>query len=617
MLGEAGVTFETTLAAGAALAVMLACTALGSAAGGGKDRLPGADTVVGLGLAGGLLTLLAVATRAPVSLWAGLLGGAGVAALGWSAWHRRLPGGPGFAATLLLASPLLAFAALGPATMWDDFAQWLPNAAYVFQYDSLPRPELPPTPSRHPGYPHILPFIVASASWLAGRFLETAGPVANVALLASVGAAIADTPAGGGGRRTLPARLATAATAIGAFFVLFFPELARNVLFSSYADTATIATVGVLGLLGVSLLGRLAENHDTDTRALAWRFGLAAAALVNLKQANLVLLALLSLGLLLAGWRSGRLPWARALRLLPPMVLPAAAVFLVWRHYLAHNLPGGEMAFQPPALWNWDAIPSMAHALGYELAQNPLFHLLMWTVTLAGLWKLRAPQSPEEMLAVATAVVWIGYNAFLIVVYLGAMIPEEARIAADYWRYTPHAGMLAVSAALIWLRRAPWPTPLMRWSQPLLLGLAALLPLSVLLAGPHRLSALAKVWPMQARMVGHDLAEILPPNARVAPTIAFDYGFSYYSIGHDLHRFGRGDRGLAICCWWKGPITLATFQSGEATHLLVMDHLGGRDEVTSPLGIPAVVNESALFEWTGAGFRKVRAWPFPRASSAK
>ncbi len=613
MVVENGVPFEAVLAAGATLAVMLVCAALGAVAGGGRERLPGADAVVGMGLAGGILTVLAVATRAPVSLWAGLLGVAGLAALAWLVWRRRLPGGAGFAAAVLLASPLLAFAALGPATMWDDFAQWLPNAAYVFQHDSLPRPDLPATPSRHPGYPHILPFIVAAASWLAGRFLEAAGPVANVVLLASVGAAIAD--AAQGQQRGWPARLAAAAAAIGAFLVLFYPALDRNVLFSSYADTATIATVGVLGLLGVALLERLDE--DADARCLAWRFGLAAAALVNLKQANLVLLALLSLGLLLAGWRSGRLRWARIPRLLPPMALPALVVYLVWRHYLKHNLPGGEMAFQPPALWNWDAIPSMLSALGYELTQNPGFHLLMWAVALAGLWKLRMPQDAAELLAVATAVVWIGYNAFLVVVYLGAMTREEARIAADYWRYTPHVGMLAVAAALLWLRQRPWPAPLARQSRPLLLGLAALLPLSLLGAGPQRLSALAKVWPMQARAVGHELADLLPPNARLAPTIGFDYGFTYFSIGHDLHRFGRGDRGLAVCCWWQGPISLAMFQSGEATHLLVMDHLGSRDEVTGPLGIPPVANESALFEWTGTGFRKLHAWPFPRASSAK
>lgn len=597
------------LAAGAALAVMLACAALGSAAGGGRGRLPGADAVVGLGLAGGLLTVLAVA-RAPVSLGAGLLGAAGLAALAWSAWRRRLPGGAGFAAALLLASPLLAFAALGPATMWDDFAQWLPNAAYVFQHDALPSPGQPNTASRHPGYPPILPFIVASASWLAGRFLEAAGPVANAVLLASAGAAVADAAAAG-----LAGRLACAAAVAGAFLLLFFPELPRNVLFSSYADTATIAAFGVLGLLGAALLERLPDNAG-EARPLAWRFGLAAAALLNLKQANLVLLALLSLGLLLAAWRSGRLRWPALLRLLPPMLLPAALVYLVWRHYLKHNLPEGEMAFQPPAAWNWASVPSMLNALGYEIGHNLPFHGLMWAVTLAGLWKLRSPQRPAEWLAVAAALVWIGYNGFLIVVYLGAMIPEEARIAADYWRYTPHAGLLAVAAALLWLGQLPWPAAVLRHSRPLLLGVAALLPVSLLAAGPGRLSALAKPWPMQARAVGRELADLLPPGARLAPAVGFDYGYTYYAIGHDLHRFGRDDRNLQVCCWWKGPTTLAMFQSGEATHLLVADHLGSQDAVTRPLGIPDVAGESALFEWTGAGFRKVRSWPFPRAAPA-
>jgi hypothetical protein len=501
--------------------------------------------------------------------------------------------------------------------MWDDFAQWLPNAAYVFQHNSLPHPDLPLSTSRHPGYPYTLPFIVTSASWLAGHFLEAAGPVANVVLLASVGAAIAETQPVGE-QYSLTPRLAIAAVVIGAFFLLFFPELPHNVLFSSYADTATIAAVGVLGLLGVSLLDRLDVGKEDEIHALAWRFGLAAAALVNLKQANLVLLTLLSLGLLLAGWRSGRLRWSsQASRLLPVMMLPAVVVFLVWRHYLAHNLPGGEMAFQPLALWNWDYAHWMFESLGYELKRNPLFHLLMWGVTLVGLLKMRNPHAPEEMLAVTTAVAWIGYNAFLIIVYLGAMSPDEARIAADYWRYTPHLGMLGVAVALIWLRQLAWPETVMRWSQPLLLGLAALLPMLLLVAGPNRLSALAMVWPMQFRHVGQELADLLPPNAKLAPTVEFDYGLTYFAIEYDLRRYGRDDRSLHICCWWKGPLSLAMFQSGEATHLLVMDHLGKRDEVTRGLGVPDVVNESALFEWTGSGFRKVHAWPFSRSTQAK
>ncbi len=612
-MNEVGASLDAITAASAALAVMLVTTALGATVGGGRDRLPGTDTVVGLGLAGGILTLLAVATRLPVSLWASLLGVAGIVALAWSVWHRRLPGGLGFAAALLVAAPLLAFATMGPATMSDDFAQWLRNAAFVFQYDSLPRPNLPPSPSRWPGYPHTLPFIVAISSWLTGRFLESAGPVANVVILASVGAAIGDVAVGE--RRALPVRLAVAAATVGAFFVLFFPELTRNVLFSSYADTATIAAVGVLGLLGVLLLDRLEEGRDADAQALAWRFGLAAAALVNLKQANPVLLALLMSGLLLAGWRSGRLRWGHAMRLLPSMLIPAAVVFLVWRHYVTHNLTAGEMAFRPLALWNWSSAPDMVRSLGEELAKNPAFHLLMWAVTLAGLWKLRAPRRPEDLLAVTTAVVWIGYNAFLIVVYLGSMGAWEAVMAADYWRYTPHVGMLAVAAALLWLRQLSWPEAVRRLSQPLLLGIAALLPVSLLIAGPQRLSAMGKVWPMQFRMVGRELADILPPNSRLAASVEFDYSLTFSGINYDLHRFGRDDRNLIF--WNEGPITMAPFLSGEATHLLVMDHLGSRDKDTDLLGIPPVVNESALFKWTGSGWRKVHAWPFPRASKAK
>jgi hypothetical protein len=408
---------------------------------------------------------------------------------------------------------------------------------------------------------------VAVSSWLCGNFLETAGPVANVVILAALGAAMGDVMVAGA-RHTLPLRFATASATIAAFW-LFFPNFERNVLYSSYADTASIAAVGILALLGLSLLERLTAGYNADNRAFAWRFGLVATALVLLKQANPVLLALLTLGLLVAGWRSGRLRRTFTIRLSLPMLLPAVVVFLLWRQYVATNLVSSEMSFRAFALWNWDKVFALLHSLGYEWTHNPPFHLLMWGVTLVGIWKLRLPRRPEEMLAVITAVVWIGYNLFLMVVYLGAMTPEEAGNAADYWRYTPHAGMLAVATVLVYLRSLSWPTVLVRWPQSSLWLCTILLPLAILIAEPQQMSASAKEWPAHFRAVGHDLADILPSNARL---VVLGGGYlkpTWDAIDYDLHRYGRDDHNLRR--WWEPEITLQTFQSGKGTHLLVMD----------------------------------------------
>ena len=47
------------------------------------------------------------------------------------------------------------------------------------------------------------------------------------------------------------------------------------------------------------------------------------------------------------------------------------------------------------------------------------------------------------------ATVWLGYNAFLLIIYLGAMTAIEAAMAADYWRYTPHVALIGLYAPVM------------------------------------------------------------------------------------------------------------------------------------------------------------------------
>src|SRR5665811_2600735 len=100
-----------------------------------------------------------------------------------------------------LVSPILVHAAGNQAALWDEFWQWLPSAAYAFSHDSLIK--LGPAPSllHFPAYPQAMPLTIAAASLVAGRFLEAAGPVVNIALLAGVSALLADAMAGALARR--------------------------------------------------------------------------------------------------------------------------------------------------------------------------------------------------------------------------------------------------------------------------------------------------------------------------------------------------------------------------------------------------------------------------------
>jgi hypothetical protein len=157
------------------LVPIVVCIAAGSATR-GQLGWPGADMLVGFGLLSSALSILAVTTRIPLS-WLMM----GLATLWIIAllMRRQCPGGSSTWIALALVSPILVGAAGSKAAMWDDFWNWLPNAAYAYSHDSLVWPDLPPSFSIFPSYPQGMPLMVAAASFMAGRFLEAAGPICH------------------------------------------------------------------------------------------------------------------------------------------------------------------------------------------------------------------------------------------------------------------------------------------------------------------------------------------------------------------------------------------------------------------------------------------------------
>src|SRR5260370_9401725 len=200
----------TSALASAAVPIVI-CMAAGSAVGRGDNRWPGADMVVGFGRGGGAGTVLAVATPVPLSGLMIALAALSIVAL---AIRRQIPGGSATWIALALVSPILVRAAGNQAAHWDEFWHWLPNAAYAFSHGSLVKLVLAPSFSHFPGYPQAMQLMIAAASLVAGRVLEAAGPVVNVALLAGVRALLADAIAAALAPRR---RLAAAGTPL--FFV--------------------------------------------------------------------------------------------------------------------------------------------------------------------------------------------------------------------------------------------------------------------------------------------------------------------------------------------------------------------------------------------------------------
>ena len=605
--------------ASAAVPIVI-CMAAGSAVGRGDSRWPGADMLVGFGLLGGALTVLAVATPVPLSGLMIALTALSIVAL---AIRRQIPGGSATWIALALVSPILVCAAGNQAAHWDEFWHWLPNAAYAFSHGSLVKLGLAPSFSHFPGYPQAMQLMIAAASLVAGRFLEAAGPVVNVALLAGVSALLADAIAAALARRR---RLAAAGTPLFlvasavAVTILLNPGLNGNVVLSSYADCGTMVAVGALGLIGVELLAGFAGRGAGHTENLAWRFGFVAALLVNLKQANPVLLALVTAGLAVVALRDPAIEKRRALAQLPRMLGPAIIVFVMWRWYVMTNVPHGDVAFRSFDAWNFALLPTVFAAIWGHITDAPLFHAMMWIVTAAGFaafFTLPRKVSEARGLAVVCATVWLGYNAFLLVVYLGAMTSHEAETAAEYWRYAPHVALLALYAPVMALATGRWPAWIsLRGAAPalaaVLLALCAL-PVRSDLNNPGRGE---RAWPLFIRHAITEMRHAMPPGSKAVIIQCWNESPFGVIVSYDLWQLGAPEREIHGILLPEGtdPQVVANLATrGEANYLIVQDNERVMDEVTDKLGLSRIDHELALFAWRNGAWEKVKSRPIPPA----
>jgi hypothetical protein len=600
-----------------ALLPVLACIMAGAAVGGDK-RWPGADMLVGFGLLGAALSILAVTTRLPLSLLM-----AGLAALSMLALlvRRRFPGSRATWIALALVSPILVGAAQSNAAMWDDFWNWLPSAAYAYRQDSLAWPDLAPSLSIFPGYPQGVPLMIGAASFIAGRFLEAAGPIVNVALLAGASALFAEALAaalirrGRLAEREMPLVLVACAVAIT---TLLNPGLDGAVVLSSYADCATMVAVGALGLIGVEILSRL-SGYPADVSGLAWRFGLIAAMLLNLKQANPVLLALIAAGLMLAAWRDPAIRAQSVLAQLPRMLGPAILLFAVWRWYVGQNLPHSEQTFRPVHDWNFGALGHTLVSIRDLVADAPVFHTLMWLVTAAGVATfLFRPHNASEArrLAVVCATVWLGYNIFLLVAYAGAMELSDAEIAADYWRYTPHVALLGLYTPVIAVATGRWPARLaaikLRSAGPALA--AVLLAVCAMPVRSDLNNPSGRDWQLFLRAATIEMRQIMPAGSKVLIVSTDNSSPFAVAVRYNLWQLGMADQQIQPTILWRDRdfSRVTSWKEGGGTdYLLVQDAEGVMDATIDALELPRIDHELALFARRDEGWQKIKSWPVP------
>ncbi|MBM3565404.1 MAG: hypothetical protein FJX42_04740 [Alphaproteobacteria bacterium] len=601
------------LALVSAIVVFGLLAALGRAAA-GRGGPAEAAPLLGWSIAVASMLALHILVGTGLSLPGWLVLATGGIALAVQMQKREFPLPPAVVRAALIALPLLILAAAHRASEWDEFSHWAGAIRYVVEKNVLPGLADPQHGLQLPAYPFAFPLLNALASWAAGRFLEGTGPVFNILLLLGYGALAVRLAHLGAGRDMDRTRPWTAAIFAVAAASILNPSFVQKIILTNYSDTSSAVAAAFAGVLAWMILEALAGNRTDEARRLAWQFGLVGALLVSIRQTNVVIFVLVSAAVLLVALRDP----AIRLRALPPLapvaLLPAVLIYALWRYHVAVHVGGaGEFNLQPHRNWVVHLIPQILANMAAVAAKKGAYFgpmLIALGFGAAALWRCR---TSFDRLALIVAVVFAGYNAFLLFTYVAFFGEFDALRVASFWRYNMHVTLLgaaffAYAAGTGWRRflgeRA--------MPRPVAPALAVLfIVLSVALAPKFRFD-LEPPKP-HFRAVAAAVAPLVPPQARF---LVFDPEGSGES-GVIAFYHMRRTRGVGFISAFHGLNQTkvdALFRDDPPAFVLVHS---GVPAATAATGVALKEGESVLLRREGAGWAVVDRWPTPKPQQKK
>ena len=521
---------------------------------------------------------------------------------------------PGTVKILALALPLLILTSAMSASQWDEFSHWLWSSRFLLETDGFPDKANAVTGASYPAYPYGWPLLTYLASRLAGQFVENAGALFNVLLLLSFALVIVRI-INLGLEKGPNATLRWEHCALAGLAVTL--SLPQKVMLTAYADAGSAVMTGLGGVLGWMALNALAEKNVAEKdhgRAfrLAALAGASLTVLVDLKQATLVLFVLVVASVVLAGLRDPAIRLGELAKLLPAMILPPIALYLLWRYHVATELSGREFALRPFAEWNIHLVPQIIWKMIAVLAKKGAFLLMMLAAVGFGARALIRMHTPFDRLAVIVAAVFLGYNAFLLLTYVAAFGENDALRVASLWRYNMHIGLLGVAFAafglsVLWKKKVEG-----RLKPKGALRGAAWIPIVLMVAAPFIFAKKIRfdLEPDKPhfRAVGAQAARLIPDGARYfildpggsgesAMIARYEVGLSSQMTGYmgAFHRITRRD--LEDVLERQRPSFILVHSSTP--------------DVVRVLGREFQPKVSYLLQREGAGWMQVGAWPYP------
>ena len=443
-----------------ALLVLIMLSSIGGAIG-GRVRTMEADIFTGWGALTIVFTTSSVFLSGPLGFLSWLFFGAGLACTALLLRRDRTLLPPGSIQILVLLSPLLILAAAMEPSQWDEFSHWLSAPKSLFLSNDVPSADNPPQgTSMLAAYPYGWPFLTYLASRATGIFMDGAGRIYNVVFLALFGLLALKVALAAAGHKEMSRLNWRLAGLAAGFIILINPTFIQKIILTAYADTGTAVSLGIAAYLLWMLLDAEADGDKTKAGKMALQAAFVSAALINIKQVNLVLYLALVISFLIAAWRDPDIRLARALRLALVISILPLLIYIVWRYHVGTNMSNGaynEANFRPFELWHVDLIGQIFLQMLVVASKKFAFFAVMTVATILAIRAFFRPSGHYGRLAILGGGTFVAYNVFLLFTYVSSFGLNQALTAVSYWRYNTHLGMIATlliaaASGLLWKR---------------------------------------------------------------------------------------------------------------------------------------------------------------------
>jgi hypothetical protein len=584
----------------------------------GRHRMPEMNVIFGWAFVTVIFTVTGALFRWPLQVAGWLFLAALVISL-WVVVKRRLPLLPkGIARTALLGLPMILVVSAMYPSQWDEFAHWIPAAHYLFVWDSFPNADLPRSGASLPGYPYAMGFPVYLISHVAGRFIENATAVLNVLMMLAFAHMVARIIVAQGQSNSkliadVPPSWWACATGILAVTILN-PTFVQKLVLTAYGELPSGLTLALGIIIAWHMFKGLAEGDRKEARHQAWLLSLVLLLLISLKQSTLALFLILMFVVSVVALRDPKIKLRDYASLLPLLILPAIAIYVIWGHYVATYLVNSSHSIRPFDKWFWDILFDIIGQIFYVVSRKGGYFAPALFVSGLAIYALYRWRGSRDRMFLMAGLAFLTYNFFLLVTYLSVFGRFDALRVVSFWRYNTHLGLILVVAFILVLgllyrrylaKRA--------WNRQWAICLPIILVLGLQVGLIHKLRFDVRATKIHIREIAPEIVSRLPKGASLMVVDPESDGAYGTQMRYHMYMAGRKFAG-----------NISTYSSRTKKHIdlvinMAKPHLIWVHSIT-PSVLQALSPDlkkgaSYLMERDGSGWKIVKSWPFKGYSS--